>query len=70
MVLIKKSRVDETCMTYPEQGAFHVVAHLVVVQGHDLHQALKGADLNVGVRVLSSLANDLHDVVSLALYQV
>ena len=53
--------------TYTKQSTFHVIAHLVVVQRHDLHQAFECANLDGGICVLCSLADDLHDVVPLAL---
>ena len=53
--------------TYAEQCLFHIKAHVVVIIGHDRHEALKGSDLNGRTRVLCGFANNLHDVISLTL---
>lgn len=55
--------------TYTEQRTLHVEGHLVVVKTHYAHEGLKGGSLNVHVITLSSLADDLHDVVAFTLQQ-
>ncbi len=50
-----------------EQGLHHVEAHVVVVQSHDPVQTAIGALLDARVIRLGGLADDLHDVVPLAL---
>lgn len=50
-----------------EQGLLHVEAHVVIVEGHDAVQAAVGALLYPRVLGLGGLADDLHDVVALAL---
>ena len=62
-----KPIIDMKVLPYPEQSALHVVAHLIVVQGHNLHHTLKCANLNGCVGILSSFANNLHNVVALPL---
>ena len=49
--------------THPKQRALHIVAHLIVVQRHDLYQALESTNLDRGVAVLSCFTDDLHDVI-------
>jgi hypothetical protein len=46
---------------------FHVQGHFLIIEAHDLYETFEGADLNCNGRILSCFANDLHDVISLAL---
>jgi hypothetical protein len=50
-----------------EEGLLHVKAHLVVVQTHDTVQTSVRALLDAVVVGLCGFADDLHDVVALAL---
>lgn len=52
---------------HPEQCLLHVEGHLVVIESHDPHQALKCTNLDISITVLSSFAYNLHDIVALAL---
>lgn len=54
-------------MTYTKECTLHIKLHRVVVEMHDSDQALESSDLNVRGCRLCSFANDLHDVVTLAL---
>lgn len=50
-----------------EQSLLHVKAHLVVVGTHDTVETAESTSLHTDLLGLSCLANDLHDVVALAL---
>ena len=53
--------------TYAKEGTLHIECHLLVIEGHDLNQALERANLHRHRRVLSRLADNLHDVIAFAL---
>jgi len=54
-------------LTYAKEGTLHVELHVLVVQAHDADKTLERADLDGDGARLGGLADDLHDVVALAL---
>ena len=50
-----------------KEGLLHVELHLVIIEAHDPIEGSEGALLNATVVGLSGLADDLHDVIALAL---
>lgn len=59
--------VSNSLQTYRKEGPLHVRLHVVVVQGHNLDESLKGSHLDDNRLALGGLADHLHDVVSLTL---
>jgi hypothetical protein len=60
-------KTAQQAATHTKESLLHVEAHLVVVELHNLDEALKGADDDRYALALGRLAHDLHDVVTLAL---
>jgi len=54
-------------MTYSKDSLLHVEGHLVVVELHDADQALESDNLDLNLFALGSFADNLHDIVALAL---
>lgn len=53
--------------THAEERALHVELHVIVVEMHDANEAGKCRNLDVRRRRLGGFADNLHDVVALAL---
>lgn len=64
---ISFERLRCRCKTYAKEGPLHVEVHLFVIQVHNLHETFESSDLDRNRGTLSSLAHNLHDVVSFAL---
>ena len=66
-VVLVSSTQQNVSDTYAEEGTLHVEAHFLIVEGHDLDKALERAHLDRNRGTLRCLADNLHDVVALAL---
>lgn len=65
--MIVNCRQQNLSHTYAKESTLHVELHVVIVQAHDANKALESADLNGNAAALSRLADDLHDIIALAL---